>query len=334
MPRRFFALLTAFLILFAPLARADLGDVADLAILSQWDERFQDETFRYGTAYFRYGGCGPASVANGIIAALDITDQDQAAGILRDVLYLLTKSLPKKNRVFISHLNYLTATKGVLTELNERYPWLNRAVRDFGGTILYHNGFINAKTLPALLPTANDIPVVIHGDFTSDNRWTTIREVIQTLTDAGYEDARIVLAFLPAGTYDTQSPFRSGTVGHYLSICVPMADFLETGEFYVLDSLPRALYKEAFGQDETFITQYDFAGPQKFFNSLDEFNTLFRVERVTDTIVKPVPIGEALKALNSAREDGAVPLDGLLPYLTGFMGFNGTSHIFITLPAR
>lgn len=335
MLRRFIACLMAFTCLFAVSARAaGLPDVADLPIVSQWDDRFQDETFRYGTTYFRYGGCGPSSITNGIIAALGVTDQEMAAGLLHDVLFLLSKNQPTKNRAQVSYISYLSATQGQLDAPNERYSFLNQAVRDFGGSIIYHNRYISAKTLPDLLPAAGGGPAVLHGSFTSDNRWTAMRELIQALTDSGYEDARIVLSFLGAGTADTRSPFRSGTAGHYLSICISMAEFLQTGEFYVLDSLPRALFGEDYGEGKEFITSYDFVGKQSILFPLDDFNSFFRVERVTPTIVRVVPTGEAKRNVKSAQQNGTIPLDALLPALNLVMQFHGTSHIFITLPEQ
>lgn len=335
MLRRFIVCLMAFTCLFAVSARAaGLPDVADLPIVSQWDERFQDETFRYGTTYFRFAGCGPASIANGIIAALSVTDQDLAAGLMHDVLLLLTKNQPTKNRVQLAYLSHLSATRGQLNEPNERYAFLDQAVRDFGGSIVYHPGYVNAKTLPDLLPDPGEGPYVLHGSFTNDNRWIALRELIQALTDAGYEDARIVLSFLGAGTAQTTSPFRSGTAGHYLNVCMSMAEFLQTGEFYVLDSLPRALSGEDYGDGSEFITAYDFVGRQRYNYSLDNFNALFRVERVTPTIVRVVPTGEAKRNVKSAQQNGSIPLDALLPALNLVMQFHGTSHIFITLPEQ
>lgn len=334
MPRRFIACLVALLFLFMPPAHAaQPGNIADLSALSQWDERFQDEGFRYGTTYFRYGGCGPSSITNGIIAALDITDEDLAAGILHDVLFLLTKSFPTRNRVQLTLLNYLSASRGQLAAADERYPSLNQAVCDFGGTIIYYDGYITTKKLPELLPDAGSGPMVIHGTLSGKDRWPNLRQLIQILTDAGYEDARVALSFLGAGTAQTRSPFRSGTSGHYLTLCFSMADFLRTGEFYVLDSLPRALYGEDYGADETFVTKYDFVGKQTLF-SLNDFNALFRVERVKPTIVRVVPTGEARENVLAAQKDGTVPLDALLPSLNAVMQFHGTSHMFISLPER
>lgn len=331
MLRRLTAYFLALLCLFSVPAHA--ADIADLAILSQWDERFQTEEFRYLSSSFRYNGCGPASVANGLIAALDVTDQDLAAGIMRDVLYLLTKSTPKKRKMQIAFIGYLNFNQGIFIA-DERYPSINQALLDFGGAIRYYDVKINAQTLPDMIPRVGINPVILHGSLADADRWTNLRAIIQTLTDAGYEDARIVLSFLGAGVTSTQAPFRSGTSGHYLSICIPMASFLQTGQFYVLDSLPRALFDEPYGLEETFLVQYDFVGPQKYMTSLKGFNALFEVERVTPTIVRVVPKDEALQAVESAEENDMIPLDALLPYLNQVMSFYGTSHIFIRLPGR
>ena len=336
MPRRFFALLAALLVLLTALP-AHAGEIGDLAILSQWDERFFDNSFRYSNNYFRFGGCGPASASNGVIAALDVTDQDLAAEVLRDVMNLLTKFSPVKNKIQVTWLNYLDFTREQLAAGagDERYPALNQALRNYGGDIHYLEGFVNAETLAPLLPDPGSGPVIFHGSFNGNDRWANLREIIRVLTDAGYEDARFVLSVLGAGTEVTKSPFRSGTAGHYLCVCVSMKSFCETGELYVLDSLPRALAGEEFGADMTpYHLQYDFLKRQKFSTSLDEFNELFTVERVQPTIVRAMPIGEALEAVNAASGTDTLPLDALMPYLNRVMQFHGSSHIFVVLPQR
>ena len=335
MLRRCLACLTALMLLaISPAHALALSDTADLAILSQWDECLMDSAFRYNNNYFRFNGCGPASIANGVIAALDITDHDQAVAILRDLLYLLGRSNPAKNRIMPLLLDYMNVAPDHPLDADPRYPTLNEAMLDFGGPILYYDGRINAQNLPSLLPASHDTPTIIHGIFTKDDRWTSMRELIQVLTDAGYEDARIVLSFLGAGTDGTKSPFRSGSAGHYLCVCIPMAEFLQSGEFYVLDSLPRALAGEEFAQGLTYQIQYDFVKKYDPYAPLNEFNDLFEVIRITPTIVQPVPIGEAQKSVAEAQENGSIPLDALMPYLNQVMQFHGESRIFITLPAQ
>ena len=336
MPRRFFALFAALLVLLTAIP-ASAADISDLAILSQWDERFFDSSFRYSNNYFRFGGCGPASAANGVIAALGVTDQDLAAEVLRDVMNLLTKFSPVKNKIQITRLDYLDYTRSQLAAGagDAQYPALNRALRDFGGSIHYLEGSVNAKTLAPLLPESGDGPVIFHGNFNGNDRWANLREVIQLLMDAGYEDARFVLSVLGAGTEVTKSPFRSGTAGHYLCVCIDMKSFCETGEIYVLDSLPRALAGEEFGPDmEPYHLQYDFLKRQKYSTSLEEFNALFTVERVQPTIVRAMPIGEALDAVHAATGTDTMPLDALMPYLNQVMQFHGSSHIFVVFPER
>ena len=334
MLRRYLACFLAFLCLTTASGHAlAMNAVTDLAIMSQWDEHFWNSDFIYHNNHFRFGGCGPASVGNGLIAALDVTDEEQAVAIMRDLLYLMTKSRPAKNKISLYLLDYLDFPAGRWATADERYPALNQALTDSGYSFRYYNSNITAQNLPSFLP-ASGSPTVIHGSFSKDDRWESIREIIQVLTDAGYEDARIVLSFLGAGTSGTQSPFRSGSGGHYLCVCVQMADFLQSGEFYVLDSLPRALAGEDFASGQTFQLQYDFVKKQNPSASLEEFNTLFEVKRIKPTIVQPVPIGEALSAVEVAEQSGALPGDALMPYLSQVMQFYGDSYIFITLPEQ
>lgn len=335
MTRRLIACLMAFLLLFAAPARAaELGNVADLAILSQLDDRFQVDYYRYNNNFFRYGGCGPASVTNGLIAALDVTDPELAAGMLKDVLTLLTRMPHSKYGMQIAKLDYLNFSVPQIIRGDDMYPSLTQALQDFGGAIRFLEGYVTVPALEEALASVQGQRTVLHGTLGSSDRWALLNSLITTLMEAGYEDARIVVAYLGAGTIETKSPFRSGTAGHYLDICLPLEYFCETGEVYVLDSLPRALEGEPFGFDEFYAVQYDFLRRQTYENSLIEFNALFRVERVQPTIVKTVPIGEAAEAREAAVSAGTRPLDALLPYLDKVINFHGTSHIFITLPER
>lgn len=331
MLRRLTACLLALLLLAAVPARA--AEVADLAILSQWDERFYDQTYRYNNNFFRYGGCGPAAVTNALIAALDVTDQDQAADLLLDVMRLLTNGKQKKSRIQIAWMSYLNFTKpSQITD--ERYPTLNQLLRDFGGYILYNNGYITPESLEDALSLLGNYKALYHGSLGKTDHWANLCAMAKLLMDSGHGDATIVVGLLGAGTSTNIAPFRSGDSGHYLSICLPVQEFCETGVFYVLDSMPRALEGEPYGLDLTYMIPYDFVGEQKFLRSLARFNELFTVERVQTTILRVRPIGDALKALTAATRLNRAPLDALEPYLTEVMRFFGTSHILFTLPAH
>lgn len=333
MLRRLTAFLTALLLLSAPLARA--AEIGDLAILSQWDERFQTNDYRYNNNYFRFGGCGPASVANGLIAALDVTDQELAAGILYDALRVVANIPPSRNRMQINRLRYLNFTAEQISAGAVQHPSLSAALQAFGGSIRYHEGYLTPEKLEQFLAGLNGEKAILHGSLTGTDRWAVLCEMIRTLLEAGYDDARLVVSYLGAGTEDNQSPFRSGTAGHYLSICVPLDTFCETGSFFVLDSMPRALFDEPYGPDEAYAIQYDFViKVQKPWATLTPFNQLFSVERVQPTIVEVVPKGESSFAVLVAGEKGIPTVDAIEPYLSRVVQFHGSSHLFIVLPER
>lgn len=329
MLRRLTACLMASLILFSALPAH--ADVEDLAILSQWDERFFGAEFRYSDIYFRFGGCGPASVANSLIAALGVTDQDLAAGILYDLLYLLTQNKPVSNKVQVAHLSCLQSVNGQLPALDERYPALNQALADFGGLFLYDDGLLTPEKLETVLPELDGRKAIYHGSLTSKNRWHALYGLVEALINSGHQDATIVVGFIGGGTTGTSAPFRSGKAGHYISLYFPVESFSRTGVFYVLDSQPRSLFDEPYGDDTPFLRPYDFVGKQNLSTSLDRFNQHFEVERVLPTILRVSPKGPALDALDAAGQ-GELPLSALLPALNDYILFYGMAHIFISFP--
>lgn len=331
MLRRFTACLLALLMLATVPAHA--AEVDDLAILSQYDERFFSNDFRYNDNYFRYGGCGPSSIANGLIAALGVTDQDLATGIFRDVLYLLAGSNPSVRAIQVASLNALNFDGTIPKDFSEQYPSLSAALGDFGGACRYVDGYLTAESLQKLLMrTYTGRQTLYHSSINRANHWETLCAIADMLMNMNLEDGVIVVAFQGAGTVSTAAPFRSGTSGHYLSLYIQVKEFCESGAFYVLDSFPRALEGEAYGSNLPYATTYDFVGKQTRYLSLTPFNELFEVERVQPTIIRVQPCGEALAAANFATRLGAYVVNSLLPYLNRVVLFFGTPRIFIALP--
>lgn len=331
MLRRLTACVLALLMLAAVPARA--AEIADLAVVSQWDERFFGKEYMYGGNHFRFSGCGPASVANALIAVLGVTDDDTATGLTRDVLYLLTRYQPNKHRMQIRALNYLNFTDPAQIA-DPLYPTLNRLLQDYNGLILYSDQPITTAELEKYVYRLNGHKALFHSALSKTNRWAQICAMARVLLDNGYEDADIVIAFQGAGTVKTRGPFRSGTSGHYLSVYIPLREFVEEGAFYVLDSMPRALDGEDYAPNQLpYMLKYDFAGSQLYYGSLREFNERFTVERVKNTIVRVRPIGEALAAFNAAGEDER-DIDLLEPYLEEYAVFVNTSHIMFSLPEK
>lgn len=334
MLRRLTACLMAFLLLLAALPAHAETDMEELATLSQYDDRFNGRDFMYNNNYLRYGGCYPSSVTNALIAALDVTNEDLAMGMLWDVMHLLTNGNPATRQAQLAYLRYLNFTADEIAAGDEQYPALSEALIDFGGPIHYHEGYVEPEHVAAFIEQNGDQRAVFHGSFARSEFWPYLCEMAEVLFATKHWDATIVVAGIGAGTVTTRAPFRSGEAGHYLSLYFPIRDFSANGTFYVLDSFPRALEDEPYGLDQSYTVTYDFIDKQKYATSLDGFNERFAVTRVLPTIVQVDPINEAYENFNDAiNNDEDMPLLALLPHLT-YATFFGTSHIFLIFPGE
>ena len=356
MLRRLTACLMAFLFLFAALPAHAEGDpyidfllanthaggfseptpvhahVSNLATISQYDERFYGSDFNYNNNYLRFGGCYPSSVTNALIAALDVTDDELAMGMLWDVLHLLTNGNPGTRQAQLAHLRYLNFSAREISAGDEKYPALSEALIDFGGSIHYQEGYVEPEHLAAFIEENGDQLAIFHGSFARAEFWPYLCEMAEVLFAADRTDATIVVAGIGAGTVTTRAPFRSGEAGHYLSLYFPIQEFSRDGNFYVLDSFPRALEGETYGPNGDYAVTYDFIDKQKYATSLDAFNERFTVSRVTPTIVRIDPINAAKEDfIDADNRDAYLPLTALLPHLA-YATFFGTSHIFVVLP--
>ncbi len=83
--RRWLSLLCLCLLAAVPAARAESLPAA----ISQRDSRFHTSDYRYGDRVFKENGCGPALLTNALLASLRITDEDQAAALMLDMMRLL-----------------------------------------------------------------------------------------------------------------------------------------------------------------------------------------------------------------------------------------------------
>lgn len=328
MLRRLVACLLAIMCLTGATALA--AGPYDLAILSQWDERFYDNDFYYNDNQFRFGGCGPASVTNALVAVLDVTDQDLAAGMERDVMYLLTDHRPAHNTINIARLSYLNSADGPLA-LDPRYPSLNQALLEYNGRFIYDGLNVTAVDIEEALGYLDGSKALYHGTMAKSNFWPGLVEIVDLLMSCGYQNSLIVVGFLSAGTETTAGPFRSGTAGHYLSLYIHVQEFAQAGTFYVLDSFPRALEDEPCGtRDATYNYTYDFVNTSSRPSALAAFTENFELERIQPTVLRVLPTGEARDALRHHADDEQ-PIDALLPYLDNIVKFYNSPHIFIVL---
>ena len=334
MLRRLTACLMAFLMLLValPASAKAYVYVGDLATLSQYDDRFYNKDFMYNNNYLRYGGCYPSSVTNALIAALDVTNEDLAVGMLWDVMQLLTNGSPATRRAQLAYLQYLDFTEEEIAAGDEQYPALSEALIDFGGSIHYQKGYVEPEHVAAFIEKNGDQRAIFHGSFARDEFWPYLCEMAEVLFAEEQWDATIVVAGIGAGTVTTRAPFRSGEAGHYLSLYFPIWEFSSNGSFYVLDSFPRALEGEPYGLDQDYAVTYDFIDKQKYSTSLDGFNERFSVFRIQPTIVRVDPISQAAEDFYDAiNNEEDMPLKAMLPHLS-HATFFGTSHIFLIFP--
>lgn len=96
------------------------------------------------------------------------------------------------------------------------------------------------------------------------------------------------IGFLSGGTSGTTGPFRSGASGHYITLCIPVDEFYESGTVYLFDSLPRSMDNEDYETDERFFAAYAFNGNT---SRARELKSQWSINRISDTVLKLSPIG-------------------------------------------
>lgn len=306
------------------------------AAISQRDLRFHTGEYRYGDRAFRENGCGPASLTNALLASLHITDEDQAAALLLDMLHLLCAPEDASMvKLQLFRLGYLTDLNNAPDRYGTGYPALSETLEAWGGQLTWSQQRMTADDLAELIATPCSSPRLVLGTLSKTDRWRTLCEMADLLDQAGYDDACIVVGHLAAGTEDTQGPFRSGKVGHYVCLSISPGEFCRTSIFDVLDSQPRALDGEAAGANTPYLRLYGFTGGSSARRDLREFRNGFTVERLQVAMVRITPAGETRDALMSLLADGDNPraqrLDAWAALLEPVM-FYGDGCLFLSLP--
>ena len=85
------------------------------------------------------------------------------------------------------------------------------------------------------------------------------------------------------GTSSVRGPLVSGTAGHYVTLAIPVDEFLENGTIYLLDSAPRALANEAYGKDCYYKSRYPFVSNPRGHR---EFLNTYGIERVQEDVIR------------------------------------------------
>lgn len=323
-----------FLCVFSIPALADEIDdyLSSCDILSQFDQRFDNNDYAYVRHHFWENGCLPSSVTNALAAAFGSSEISTPA-LLKEVMTLLAPNHnPRQNAVDIKRLSYLYEGGR-----DSAYPTLNGFL-DNVSSITHVESDLSAPALLERLTAQGDSRVALTFNLTIRKNWERVLEITDALYNAGYHDARLVLCNITVGTPGTVAPFRSvGAAGHYASLFFSVREFYESGVFYLLDSYPRALDGEVYGKGNLYAAKYAFVNTDA--PGFQAFNALYQVAHVTPTVVKVALLPDSLGALTALADDptrtaaelAAARLEMRLNQLSPCM-FYGTGVAFLVLP--
>lgn len=281
--RRFTGIVLLILLFTASpaLALTDSVDqrLEEVCVMSQFDDRFQGIAYNEGLLRFR--GCAPFSVANAIIAVFGVTDDAVAGQVVLETTQLLVPS--HRQGTAPADMDALPNILNPQRRLEEaaKCPALAQIIGAYGGTISFAEKKLTAEAVQAHL-AASASPSMLVGRLAVNPSWEEAVRILLALYDAGQRDAYLCLAYAGAGTSTSSAPLRTGGAGHYLSLLIHVGSFWEDGSVYVLDSLPRALESEAYGDGRFLRSLYTFLTDR----STSAFNTTFAAARVNPTIIR------------------------------------------------
>lgn len=261
----------------------------------QKDPRF--EKLPYDTTLFSVRGCAPSSMANMVIAAFDVQDADIAAQIVDDTLWVLCPGKSYRRRpIDQNKLSNLLSPQQMLDQA-ERYPGLAASVGQYGGAIDFTlDDFTLERVQQAIAGHAED-KYMTTGRISVRESWEDVIRILHALHAAGEDDALLILAYAGAGTASGTAPLRTSSNGHYLTLCLPVRQFIETGRLYVLDSMPRALFGEEYRPGLAYRRCYAFVeeAPDK------GFNARFTAARIRPEIIRIDMNADSLAQLGDVR---------------------------------
>lgn len=295
-----FKRILAFFLLTCLLGSAVLAEnsaerLASLDIISQRDERLQDWDYAYHDQYFRSAGCLPSSAVNGVVALLGTPETDVPALLLE-----LMKSLIHTDESNSVELGYLYSTA--------KNPRKSAVVlQELVAPVTYfHNsdssqGALDVASYFSYYDFDDEAHPLLFRRFFPQNNWYWISEAAAYLAQHGHPDARIALIGVSLGDLVSGAPLRCSVHGHYATLYTTAGEFHEDGTVYLLDSWPRALEGDSYGDGQRYQTYYMFIEePEK------AFSQVYDATRITDTVLqislKPDML-EALHALDSSDPD-------------------------------
>lgn len=258
--------------------------VDTLCVVSQTDNAFRGHSFDYHGSSFSFGGCGPASIGNALIGTLGVTDHDTAVSLVRELMMLMADD-PPTQRIAPYRLSVLTNPQKL-----EKYPALSSALTDYEGRVHYARSRFPIHEMQTIL-TDNDPALFVTQMTLKKDDWNWIRDAVDMLYALGCHDAKLCVGFLGGGTEGTSAPFKNGEYGHYVTLCIPVDEFRQSGVLYLFDSLPRALEEERGLNDEHFDSIYPFASRTKV--ARKAYNPLldaWSITRISDSVLRFSPV--------------------------------------------
>lgn len=250
--KRFLLLILTLTLLTAPAYAEEMDQrLGALDIISQMDFRFGDDRFIYNGTAFQAQGCLPSSVCNALTALL-ASPGDPAEPLLEELLLTLcSREAPHHSRLRIQRLPGLLSDPAPESQVARLTTGIDH--------ILPADNLLHVPTTMRQLEALGGGSILLSQYLVANTGWEELCKLLMTLDESGMGDARLAICGVGAGLYDyTSNPFGSGENGHYISLFLTADEFCRRGVFYLLDSYPRAVADEPFGDGQLYLTRYSF----------------------------------------------------------------------------
>ena len=308
--------------LIAPGARG--AEVGQLAFVSQRDPALS--RIPYWSDTYGDSGCGPASIANALIAAGRLTDPEESAALAVDLLRLMSpRHQPAGHQIDPKALRYLCLSPEARSPSWSDFPVLNSFLDAMAGHIL--RGDVTPESA-ALAAEGSVLPLLLTGDGVPTADLGDIVGAADRLHALGRDDAWLILARVSVGTEPSYSPMSYGKNGHFVTLIIPVGEYAESGAVYSVDSLPRSLGGE---EDARYAARYPLALEKWYLHrELKRYRERWKAERESEHALRFTPTGEAKADLALFLQGtGSDPRAADLRRL----GLYGRCIAFLSLPA-
>lgn len=214
------------------------------AIINQYDNDFRASKYSYLGRYFWETGCGPSSIANVFISGFEVSDEQIASAILYDVMHIMSVN-PDIHIVDVKRFPDLATKDSAILRVCADSDW---------DILAFDQQLVPQDLYPLLSMT----PVVVLSKQIGTDYWQTAIRYTQYLYNHGYPNASIYLVRASTGTSSVSGPLAFGTAGHFVTLLIPVDEFVEQGSIYLIDSASSALDGETYGQHQYYRQQYPF----------------------------------------------------------------------------